>query len=135
MQHAVFIGRDSGVKVSELSYRTLPPRPYANHALGDLIVSHHNSRGAVDFVTNCSARTGGYPRVYSGDRGIFHQLVPVSLARSNGAPALTGRYLVDGLHGATDSSVDENLIETGLQQIPLANTAELEPGDLLGTSP
>ena len=39
------------------------------------------------------------------------------------------------IHGATDFSVDENLVESGLQQIPLVGTAELEPGDLLGTSP
>ena len=39
------------------------------------------------------------------------------------------------IHGATDFSVDENLVGNGLQQIPLASTAELEPGDLLGTSP
>ena len=64
-----------------------------------------------------------------------HQLVPVSLVRSNGAPALAGSYLADMLHGATDFSVDENLVESGLQQIPLVGTAELEPGDLLGTSP
>ena len=39
------------------------------------------------------------------------------------------------LHGATDFSADENLVENGLQQIPLAVTAELQPGDLPGTSP
>ena len=39
------------------------------------------------------------------------------------------------LHGATDFSVDENLVENGLQQIPLAGTAELEPGNLFATSP
>ena len=59
-----------------------------------------------------------------------HQLVQVSLVRSNGAPALAGNYLVDMLHGATDFSVDENIVEDGLQQIPLAGTAELEPGYL-----
>ena len=39
------------------------------------------------------------------------------------------------LHDATDFSVDENLVENGLQQIPLAGAEELEPGNLLGTSP
>ena len=42
---------------------------------------------------------------------------------------------MDTLHGATDFSVDENFVENDLEQIPLAGTAELEPGDLLGTSP
>ena len=55
--------------------------------------------------------------------------------RSIGAPALAGSYLVDMLRGATNFSVDENLDENSLQQIPLAGMAELEPGDLLGTSP
>ena len=48
---------------------------------------------------------------------------------------MAGSYLVDTLHGATDFSVDENFVENDLEQIPLAGTAELEPGDLLGTSP
>ena len=64
-----------------------------------------------------------------------HHLVQVSLARSNGAPALAGSYLLDMLHGATDFPVYENLVENGLQKVPLAGTAELEPGDLLGASP
>ena len=38
------------------------------------------------------------------------------------------------LHSPDDFTVDEHLVENGLQQIPLAGTAELEPGDLLGTS-
>ena len=50
--------------------------------------------------------------------------------RSNDAPTLAGSYHVDILHGATDFSVDENIVEDGLQQIPLAGTAELEPGYL-----
>ena len=46
------------------------------------------------------------------------------MVRSNSAPALAGSYLVDMLHGATDFSADENLVENGLQQIPLAGIAE-----------
>ena len=57
------------------------------------------------------------------------------MVRSNAAPALAGSYLADMLHGATVFSVDEDLIENGLQQIRLAGTAEFEPGDLLVTSP
>ena len=38
------------------------------------------------------------------------------------------------LHSSADFTVDEHLDENGLQQMPLAGTAELEPGDLLGTS-
>ena len=49
--------------------------------------------------------------------------------RSNDAPTLAGSYHVDILHGATDFSLDKNLVENGLQRIPLAGTAELEPGD------
>ena len=104
-----------------------------------LALSHQYSSGAVAFASDFSAPTGGYHLLYAGDRGISltrdHQLVPVSLVCSNGASALVGSYLVDMLHVATDFSVDENLVENGLQQIPLAGTAELEPGDLLGTSP
>ena len=36
------------------------------------------------------------------------------------------------LHNSVDFVVDEHFV--GLQQIPLAGTAKLEPGDLLGTS-
>ena len=38
------------------------------------------------------------------------------------------------LHSSADFTVDEHLVENGFQQIPVAGTAELEPGDLLGTS-
>ena len=51
------------------------------------------------------------------------------------APQLWGSYLVDMLQGATDFSVDANLVDNGLQQISLAGTAELELGNLLGTPP
>ena len=138
MQHAVLLGRDSWMRFSERSYRTLPPRPSDNRVLGDLTLSHQNSGGAVAFVSDFSAPTGGYHLLDAGDRGISftrdHQPVQVFLVRSNGARAVARSYLVDVLHGATDFSVDENLVENSLQQIPLAGRAELEPSDLLGIS-
>ena len=135
MQHAVLLGRGSWMGFNERSYRTLPPRPSDNRVLVNLTLSHQHSSGAVAFASVFSDPTGGYHLLYAGDQGISLTRVPVSLVRSNGAPALAGSYLVDMLHGATDFSVDENLVESGLQQIPLVGTAELEPGDLLGTSP
>ena len=139
MQHAVLLGRDIWMRFRERSYRTLPPRPSDNRVLGDLALSQQNSSGTVDFGSDFWARTGCYHLLYAGDRGISftrdHQLVQVSLVRSNGAPALAGSYFADMLHGATDFPVDDNLVENGLQQIPLAGIAEFEPGDLLGTSP
>ena len=90
------------------------------------------------FAADFSAPTGGYNLRYVGNRGVSlsrdHQRVQVSLVRSNGAPALAVSYLVDMLHSSADFTVDEHLVENGLQQIPLVGTAELEPGDLLGTS-
>ena len=84
------------------------------------------------------APTGGYHSFFAGDGGISisrdHQLVQVSLVRNNGASALAGSSLADMNHGAIDFEVDEHLVERGIQQIPLASTAELELGDLLGTS-
>ena len=125
------------MRFSEGSYRTLPPRPSDNRVLGNLTLSHQYSSGAVAFASDFSTPTGGYHLLYAGDRGISftrcRQLVPVFLVRSNDAPALTGSNLVDMLHAATDFSVDQNLVENVLQQILLDGTAELEPGDLLGT--
>ena len=90
------------------------------------------------FVSDFSAPKGGYHLLYASDRGVSlscdHQLVQVSLVRISGSPALAGCYLVDKLRGPDNFSVDEHLVENGFQQIPLAGTAELEPGDLLGTS-
>ena len=84
------------------------------------------------------APAGGYHLRYAGDRGVSlsrdHQLVRVALVRKNGSSALAGRHLVDMLRGSANFSVDEHLVENGLQQIPLAGTAALEPGDLIGTS-
>ena len=139
MQNAVLLGRDSWMRFSERSYRTLPPPPSDNRVLGDLTLSHQSSSGAVTLVSDLSAPTGGFHLLHAGDRGIpltrDHQLVQVSLVRSNSAPPLAGIYLVDTLHVSTDLSADDNLVENDQQQIPLAGTAELEPGDLLGTSP
>ena len=91
MQHAVLLGRESWIRFSERSYRTLPPRPSDNHVFGDLALSHQKSSGTVAFVSDFSAPTGGY-HLYAGDRGISltrdHQLVQVSLVRSYGAPAI-----------------------------------------------
>ena len=139
MQHAVLLGRDSWMRFSDRAYRTLPPRPSDNRVLGNVTLSRQHSSGTVDFASDFSVPTGCYHLLYAGDRGISltrnHQLVQLSLVRSNGATALASSYLVDILHGATDFSVDENLVENGLQQIPLAGTAELEPGNLFATSP
>ena len=105
MQHAVLLGRDSWMRFSERSYRTLPPRPSDNRVLGNLTLSHQHSSGAVAFASDFSAPTGGYHLLYAGDRGISltrdHQLVQLSLVRSNGAPASASSYLVNMLHGAT----------------------------------
>ena len=60
-----------------------------------------------------------------------HQPVQASLVRSDGAPSLTRSYLVDMLYNTTYFSIDKRLVENGLQQIPLAGTAVLEPADLL----
>ena len=124
MQHAVLLGRDSWMRFSERSYRTLPPRPSDNHVLSNLTLWHQHSGAAVAFTSDFSASRGCYHLLHAGDRGISltrgHQLVPVSLVCSNGAPALTGSYLEDMLHGATGFSVDENLVEDGLQQIHLS---------------
>ena len=48
---------------------------------------------------------------------------PWFVQRSNGAPAVAGSYFVDMLHGTTVFSVDENLVENGLHQTPLAGSA------------
>ena len=139
MQHDVLLGRDSWMRFGERSYRTLPPRPRDNRVFGELTLSHQTSTGAAALVSDFSAPAGGYHLLYAGDDGISlsrdHQLVQVSLVRNNRAPALSGSYLVEMLPGSPGFSVDEHLVENGLQHIPLAGTVELEPGDLLDTSP
>ena len=121
IQYAVLLCRDSWMRFSERSYRTLPPRPSDNRVLGDLALSRHNSDGAVALVADFSAPTGGYHLRYAGNRGASlsrdDQLVQVSLVRRNGAPALAGSYLVDMLHSSADFTVNEHLVENGLQQI------------------
>ena len=91
MQHDVLLGRDSWKRFSERFY---PPYLRARAIIAyfsDLTLSHQSSSGAVAFVSDFSAPTGGY-HLYAGDRGISltrdHQLVQVSLVRSYGAPAI-----------------------------------------------
>lgn len=91
------------------------------------------------FVFDQSTPIGAYCLIYAGDRGVplsrYHQLVQVSLVRRNGAPALTSNYPFEKLRALTDVSVEGNLIENSIHNIPLAVNAELEPGgDLLDTS-
>ena len=87
------------------------------------------------FVSDFSAPTSGYHLLDAGDRGKSlsrdHQLAQVSLVRSNGSPSSAGCYLVDMLRGSDNFSVDEHFVDNGFQHIPLASSAELEPGDLL----
>ena len=52
MQHDVLLGRDSWMRFSERSYRTLTPRPGDNRVFGELTLSHQNPPGAEAFVSD-----------------------------------------------------------------------------------
>ena len=94
--------------------------------------------GAVALISDCSAPTGGYPLFRAGDRGISlsldHQFVHAASVLGNSAQGLASSYLVNIMHSAGDLSVDEHLVEHGIQQTTLVGTADLELDDLLGTS-
>ena len=58
----------------------------------------------------------------------------VNLVRSSGLPALIGEYLVSFRPEVGTLSSPDAFYFHGLQKIPLAGCAELEPGDVIGVS-
>ena len=99
MQHAVFLGRESGMRFNTRSYRALPPRPLGNRILGELTLSHHATIGEADYAVDPAASNGAFHLRYDGTTGVTlsdePQLLAVNLVRSNGSPALTGHYFCD----------------------------------------
>ena len=109
------------------------------------------NRSSANFLSN--PRTEGLPTFISDNRpttDTFHlefagvhaisllstpSLVPVSLVRSSGVPALTGHYLIGILPRDGVSSETEVFVANGYQTIPLSESTDLEPGGLLGASP
>ena len=66
--------------------------------------------------------------------GLEPALVEVDLVRSSGMPALIGEYLVSFRSEVGALSSPDAFVSNGRQRIPLAGSAELEPGDVLGVS-
>ena len=105
--------------------------------MGELTPSLPGQHGTTTFVPDSPIHYESFHLIYAGDTGITlsrERLVNVNLARSNGAPALVGGYLVDVLHAAGDFSTEAHIGENGRQLIPLGGVAHLEPSALLGTS-
>ena len=62
------------------------------------------------------------------------QLLPVNLVRRNDSQAITGHYLIGMLPQSDFPSVEEHLVASGRQVLPLVGAANLAPGDILGVA-
>ena len=137
MQHAVLLGRDSWVRLSSRSYRSLPPRPSDQRVFGELELVHHASKGMSVYAIDPDASGGGFHLCHEGAVGVTlsddPQLLPVNVVRSDGSPALTGHYLVDMVPQPDLPSV-EHFVASGRQVLPLVGMAGLEPGGILGVA-
>ena len=133
MQHAVLLGRDSWMRFNNRSHRALPPRPHDNRVFGELTLSHHATTGVSAYVIDATATDGGFHLLYDGTVGVTlsdePQLLEVSLVSSNGLPALTGHYLVDMLPQPGILSMQEHVVVSEPQILPLTGVC------LLYTSP
>ena len=81
------------------SYRALPPRSLDNRVLSELTLSHHATAGVAAYAVDPEASNGAFHLRYDGTTGVTlsdePKLLAANLVRSNGSPALTGRYFVD----------------------------------------
>lgn len=75
---------------------------------------------------------------FTGPRGVSlsqePQVLEVSLVRRSGAAAPTGHYLVELLPHDSIITVPEIFATSGAQSVPVAGSAALERGDLLGVA-
>ena len=141
MSHAALLGRDSWMLFKHRIYQTLPR---ANdhpdtRLMGELSLHLHPPHpGASAYLPDPSASGENFHLRYTGTLGISlssePQSLPVTLVRRNGSPALTGHYLIEVSPriGLPDSTV--LFVSDGHQHLPITGTAELDPGDLIGTA-
>ena len=134
----MLLGRDSWMRFTNRTYRSLPPRPSDYRIFGELELSHHAPGGVRAYAVNPVASGGGFHLCYDGAVGVTLSDEPnflaVNLVGSNGSQALTGHYLVDMLSQSDLSSEEEHFVASGRQAIPLVGVSNLEPGDLLGVA-
>ena len=121
MQHAVRLDRDRWARFNIRYRRSLPRRP-----------SDHRS-------INPSAPDVGFHLRYDGAMGVTlpdeAQLFAVNfVGSSNGAPALTGHFLVDTQHRTDVLSVETHFVASGPRVSPLVGGTGLEPDRLLGVA-
>ena len=99
------------------SYRSLPPRPFAQRVFGELgFVRHAPTRMFVKAI-NPIASGGCFHLRYEGISGLAQSddphLFAVNLVRSDGSPALTGHYFVDMMPQSDLSPVEEHFVASG----------------------
>ena len=134
MSHAVLLGRDSWMRFNSRRYS----RPSDDSRFGELVLAQHSDRGAKAYARDPSAVGTAFHLRYAGPTGVslshMPKMLEVNLVRCSGAPALTGHYMVDTLPHDGLFTISELFVADGRQMVPLAGTADLEPGDLLGTA-
>ncbi|CAB1114482.1 unnamed protein product [Ectocarpus sp. CCAP 1310/34] len=138
MGHAVLLGRDSWMRFNSRTFTTLPQPGPDGRDMGELTLSPRFTAGACGYATHDDAPASLFHLKYAGSSGISlgpePALVEVDLVRSSGMPALIGEYLVSFKPEVGALSSPDAFVSNGLQGIPLAGCAELEPGDVIGVS-
>ena len=117
MRCPLLLGRDSWMRFHSRSYQTLSPQP-DGRVFGELTLSIGGDHlgSAAAYIRDRSSSDNVYHLVYDG-LGVSltdsPQLIPVSLVRRDGSPALTSHYMVD-LPPAPDSSdPSERFVSSG----------------------
>ena len=134
----MLLGRDSWMRFNSRTFSTLPRPGPDGRVMGELTLSTRFSAGACVYATHDEAPESSFHLKYAGSSGISlgpePTLIEVNLVRSSGLPALIGEYLVSFRPEVGALSSPDAFVSNGLQRIPLAGCAELEPGAILGTA-
>ena len=128
MQHAVLLGRDSWMRFSNHSCRSLPPRLQDHRIFDELELSYRAPTGVRAYAINPVALRG---RFHLSDEP---QLLAANLVHRIGSQAFTGTIWWTCFPSLTCPRRRNTSIESGRQVIPLAGVSNLDPGDILGVA-
>ena len=124
------------MRFAQRTYTILPRQP-SQPIFGERSLSAPRTEGLSAFISDNRPTTDTFHLEFANVQAISllstPSLAPVNLIRSSGVPALTGHYLVNMLPRDGASSGTEIFVANGYQTILLSGSADLEPGDLLGT--